>query len=144
MAYDMMDKVESGWITELLKNDYITNNSIPVKKYRQNQFDAVHNSIAVFARVPRTERDRNQDTWDIPTEILCFTNPKDDKDLVLIRKLIEAVFDVAINTEYTDFSTSGNINFLGVSFDGYPDEEYDSQKQLTIINLLTKVTDVNQ
>ena len=144
MSYDMMTKVEDGWIGQLQLNTYIDTNNIPVSHFRQNGQDAEHNSITVFARLPRTGRDRDQDTWLIPTQIMCYTHSADDEDIELLRKLIDAVFAVAIENDLGDFSTSGNINFLGIGFDEDHDEEYDDKKQLVIINLVTTVTDVNQ
>ena len=144
MAYDMMDKVETGYKAQLLLNEYIDDNDIKVSKFRQNNSDAEHNSITVFAKMPRTELDRDQDTWDIPTQIICYTHSADDQQLILMRKLIDAVFEVVIETAYSVFSTSGNIGFLGISFDGDSDEEYEGKVQTVTFNILTKVADVNQ
>jgi len=140
--YDVMSKVETAWITELNKNAYIIANSIPVIPYRNNA-RTMTNGIYVFARVPNTANDRYQDTFKVRTQVICYTNTPSDKEMEILRKYVDAVFNVAINTTLLDFSQSGNITINGVEFTEEHDEEYDDNHQMVSINLVTMVTSIS-
>ena len=151
MSYDLQTKVENGWIGQLEKNAFVIANSIPIQRYRANTANAVSNSISVFAGLQTASgqegnisRARNQDTWVLRTQLICYTHTPDDLDMAKIRLLIDACFKVAIEDSYTDFTQEGSITFLGISFDTEHDEEYDNEQQIVRINILTTVTDVNQ
>jgi len=140
-AYNMMDKVEAAWKGQLVKNSFIIANSVYVGLFRKTLLEQ-KNGIYVYARVPFTENDRNQDTWQVWTEIRCITFTPSDRSLVILRTYIEAVFQVALKDTYADFSQSGGVTVSGIDFNNIPEEEYDDNTQIVTLNLITHIENV--
>ena len=145
MAFNIQNKVEAAWKTELEKNAYIIANSISVKTFRSNT-TTKEPSIIVRAYAPKTsdENSRDNDTFEVLTEITVYTYTPTDKSLTTIREYFEAVWNVAVKTTLTDFSQSGDIVVTGIDCNLEHEEEYDDRTQIVRMNFITNVEDVDR
>lgn len=142
--YDIMNKVEAGWITEIGKNTYVAANSIPVRAYRNNTVQKKP-GIYVFCRIPSTENDIQQDIYQCRVEIKCYSYTPKDLQMQTLRELIDAVFETAIRSKennYVDITQAGQITFTAIEFTEEHDEDYDDENQRASVNCITSIENI--
>jgi len=133
MAIDIEDKIESAWIAIIEANTYISDNSIPVRRYHDNTED-INSDIAVIVNVnPVTQQFPSSTLWESSVELMAVTYLIDDKDQGKLKLLYKQVLEIATNTTMSELTVAGDITFNGTTQLDPNEKMYDEEGRFQTI-----------